>query len=111
MRIVVGATAVLGLSLATAQNFAHDGHTAVPTAVAFAAFAFVLGTAFLEGRRAGVAGAITALAGMLFGVYLVAVQLVVLDIVLDALAVACILRLNPDWVYGLSRRLVFPGRP
>jgi hypothetical protein len=112
MRIVVGATAVLGLSLATAQLLAHDEHAVVPAAsLALAAFAFVLGTAFFEGRRARVAGAATALAGMLFGVYLVAVQLVVLDLVLDALAVACILRLNPDRVYGLSRRSVFGGRP
>ena len=84
------------------------------------AYAFVLGTAFFKSSLARAAGAITALAGVLFGVYLLVVQLVVIDalcqwclasdLVLDALAVACILRLNPDWACGLLGRSVFRGR-
>ena len=78
--------------------------------VALLACAFVLGTAFREGRSARIAGAVTGLAGVLFGVYLLAAQLVndalcpwclASDLVLDALAVVCLLRLAENPYVGL----------
>jgi hypothetical protein len=62
------------------------------------------------GESARVAGAATAVAGALFGVYLLVVPLVVIDalchwclardIVLDALAVVCLLRLRVRTLAG-----------
>ena len=142
LRVVVGGTAALGACIAAYLTYARYAHqtiacatggcetvqrseyaelAGIPVAVlGLTAYAFVLGTAFFKSSLARAAGAITALAGVLFGVYLLVVQLVVIDalcqwclasdLVLDALAVACILRLNPDWVCGLLGRSVFRGR-
>lgn len=126
LRIAVGATAALGLAIAAYLTYARYAHenlvcgtggcetaqrsryaelAGIPVAtLGLTAYAFVLGTAFFKGPIARTAGAATALAGVLFGVYLLVVQLVVIDalcqwclasdLVLDALAVACLLRLR-----------------
>jgi uncharacterized membrane protein len=97
--------AALGLGIAAVQLYERDEHTGIAGAVVvLAACTFALGTAFLESRRARIAGAVTAFAGVLFGVYILGVQLVgtdslcawcsASDLVLDALAVACLLRLR-----------------
>lgn len=143
LQIAVGALAALGAGIASYLVYARYTHATIvcvtagcetvqasryaelagiPVAlIGLAAYVFVLGTAFFRGELARMAGAVTAIAGVLFGIYLLVVQLVVIDavcqwclasdLVLDALAVACILRLNPDWLYGLPRRSVFSGRP
>ncbi|HKB19640.1 MAG TPA: vitamin K epoxide reductase family protein [Gaiellaceae bacterium] len=137
LRVAVGAIAAVGAGIAAYLTYTHFAHEAIVCAtggcetvqsskyaelagipvalLGLAAYVFVLGTAFFRGELARAAGAVTAVAGVLFGVYLLVVQLAVIgalcqwclasDLVLDALAVACILRLNPDWVCGL------PGRP
>jgi uncharacterized membrane protein len=126
LRIAVGATAALGLGIAAYLTYARYAHATIacatggcetvqgsryaelagiPVAVlGLTTYTFVLGTAFFEGPLARAAGAATALAGALFGVYLLVMQLVVIDalcqwclasdVVLDALAVACLLRLR-----------------
>lgn len=76
----------------------------VVVALAALAYVFVLGTALRDGRRARAAGAAIALAGVFSGVYLLGAQLandalcpwcLATDLVLDALAVACLLGLGP----------------
>jgi uncharacterized membrane protein len=126
LRIAVGATAALGLGIAAYLTYARYAHETIAcatggcetvqssryaelagipiAALGLIAYAFVLGTAFFKGSFARAIGAATALAGVLFGVYLLVVQLVVIDalcqwclasdLVLDALAVACLLRLR-----------------
>lgn len=82
-------------------------------AVAALGYLVALGTSFREGRRARIAGAATALAGVVFGVYLLAAHLaddalcpwcLTTDFVLDALAVACLLRLAGNPYVGLRLR-------
>jgi uncharacterized membrane protein len=136
LSVAVGAIAAIGVGITAYLTYTRFAHQAIvcttggcetvqsskyaelagiPVALlGLAAYAFVLGTAFFRGELARAAGAVTAVAGMLFGVYLLVVQLAVIgalcqwclasDLVLDALAVACILRLNPDWVCGLPGR-------
>ena len=91
----------MGLGLALAQGYVRDQPIAVAAATALV-YMLVLGTAFRMGRRARNAGAAAALAGVLFGLYLLAAQLatdalcpwcLASDLTLDALAVACLLRL------------------
>jgi uncharacterized membrane protein len=89
----------------TVQSSDYAELLGIPVAVlGLTAYLFVLGTAFFRGELARVAGAVTALAGVLFGVYLLAAQLLVIDAVcewcvasdllLDLLAVSCLLRLR-----------------
>jgi uncharacterized membrane protein len=130
LRIAVGAIAALGVGIAAYLTYARFTHeviacttggcatvqgsryaelAGIPVAVlGLIAYAFVLSTAFFKGGLARAVGAATALAGVLFGVYLLVVQLVVIDalcqwclasdLVLDALAVACLLRLRAQVV-------------
>jgi len=95
----------------TVQASAYAELAGIPVAtLGLAAYVFVLGTAFFRGELARVAGAATAIAGVLFGVYLLVVQLVVIDalchwclasdLVLDALAVVCLLRLRVRTLAG-----------
>jgi len=81
----------------------------------------VLGTAFRGGRRARIAGASTALGGVLFGGYLLTAQFandalcpwcLATDLTLDALAVACVLRLaeNPYVRLRIARDDAVQGR-
>jgi uncharacterized membrane protein len=89
----------------TVQNSRYAELLGIPVALlGLASYTFVLGTAFFDNMLARAAGAATALAGVIFGLYLLIVQLVVIDavcqwclasdLVLDALAVACLLRLR-----------------
>jgi uncharacterized membrane protein len=126
LRLAVGSLAVLGAAIASYLVYTRYAHATIicatggcetvqgsryaelagiPVAlIGLASYVFVLGTAFFRGELARMAGAVTALAGVLFGVYLLVVQLVVIDalcqwclasdLVLDALAVACLLRLR-----------------
>ena len=126
LQIAVAAFAAAGAAIASYLVYTHYTHTTiacvtggcetvqrsdysqllgVPVAlVGLGAYVFVLGTAFLKGELARMAGAVTAVAGMLFGVYLLFTQLVVIDaicqwcvasdVLLDLLAVACLLRLR-----------------
>lgn len=126
LRFAVAAIALAGTSIAGYLTYARFTHAAIacatggcetvqssryaellgmPVAVlGLAAYVFVLGTAFFDNPFARAAGAATALAGVLFGVYLLLVQLIVIDAVchwclasdllLDVLAVACVLRLR-----------------
>lgn len=82
----------------------------VVVALAAIAYVLVLGTVFRDGRRARAAGAAIALVGVLFGVYLLGAQLasdalcpwcLATDLVLDALAVACLLRVAGNPYVGL----------
>jgi uncharacterized membrane protein len=95
----------------TVQSSAYAELAGIPVAVlGLAAYVFVLATAFFRGESARVAGAATAVAGVLFGGYLLVVQLVVIDalchwclasdLVLDALAVVCLLRLRVRTLAG-----------
>ncbi len=110
----------MGLGLALAQGYVRDQPITV-AAAAVLAYMLVLGTAFREGRRARIAGAATALAGVLFGLYLLAAQLetealcpwcLANDLTLDALAVACLLRLagNPHVGLRIARDDASPRR-
>ena len=109
------------MGLAVAQGYLRDQPIAV-AAVAVLAYAAVLGSAFREDRGARIAGAATALAGVLFGVYLLAAQLandalcpwcLATDLVIDALAVAALLRLaeKPDVGVRIGREVAGRGRP
>jgi uncharacterized membrane protein len=126
LRVVVGALAAIGAGIAAYVAFARytDATIAcatggceavqssdyaellgIPVAVlGLGAYVFVFGTAFLRSELARAAGAAMALAGVLFGFYLLAAQLFAIDalchwclasdLVLDLLAVACVLRLR-----------------
>jgi uncharacterized membrane protein len=89
----------------TVQNSGYAELLGVPVALlGLAAYVFVFGTAFFDSPLARAAGAATAVAGVLFGIYLLLVQLLVIDalcqwcvasdLVLSALAVACLLRVR-----------------
>ncbi len=126
LRLAVAAIALAGVSIAAYLTYVRYAHVAIacttggceavqsspyaellgiPVALlGLAAYVFVLGTAFLDAPMARVAGAATAVVGVLFGAYLLVVQLLVIeslcqwcvasDLVLSMLAVACLLRLR-----------------
>lgn len=98
----------------TVQASRYSELLGVPVALlGLAAYLFVLSTAFLRSELARMAGAVTAVAGMLFGSYLLLAQLVFIDavcqwclasdVVLDLLAVACLLRLRPSAIPVVRR--------
>jgi uncharacterized membrane protein len=135
LRFAVGAIALAGTGIAAYLTYARFTHEAIACAtggcetvqssryaellgmpvalLGLAAYVFVLGTAFFVNPLARAAGAATALAGVLFGVYLLLVQLIVIDalcqwclasdLLLDVLAVACLLRLR-----AADRRPAYP---
>ena len=135
LRFAVAVIALAGVGIAAYLTYARFTHAAIacatggcetvqssryaellgmPVAVlGLAAYVFVLGTAFFDNPIARAAGAATALAGVLFGVYLLLVQLIVIDalcqwclasdLLLDALAIACLLRLR-----AADRRPAYP---
>lgn len=89
----------------TVQSSRYAELLGIPVALlGLAAYVFVLGTAFFDAPLARIAGAATAVAGVLFGAYLLLVQLFVIealcqwcvasDFVLSMLAVACLLRVR-----------------
>jgi uncharacterized membrane protein len=126
LRVAVAALALAGAGIAAYLTYARFTHAAIicatggcetvqssryaellgiPVALlGLAAYIFVLGTAFFGAPLARVAGAATAVAGVLFGAYLLLVQLFVIeslcqwcaasDVVLSFLAVACLLRVR-----------------
>lgn len=127
LRVTVAAIAALGAVIAAYLTYARYAHDTIacttggcetvqssdyaellgiPVALlGLTAYLVVLGTAFFGGELARTAGAVTALAGVLFGIYLLVAQLLVIDsicewcvasdLLLDLLAVACLLRLRP----------------
>ena len=112
--------AALGLGLAVAQGYVRDQPIVVAAGAALACI-FVFETALRESSRARAAGAAIAVAGVLFGGYLLGAQLVsdalcpwclATDLVLDALAVACLLRLagNPHVGLRIARDDAHRGR-
>ena len=99
--VIIGATG----GCETVQSSRYAELLGIPVALlGLFSYTFVLGTAFFDTMLARAAGAAIALAGVIFGVYLLVLQLVVIDAVcqwclasdllLDALAVACLLRLR-----------------
>jgi uncharacterized membrane protein len=126
LQVAVAAFATAGAAIAAYLTYARYAHNAiacttggcetvqssdyaellgVPVAVlGLTTYLFVLGTAFFRGELARATGAVTAVAGVLFGIYLLVTQLVVVeaicewclasDLLLGWLAVACLLRLR-----------------
>ena len=126
LRLAVAVIALIGVGIAAYLTYARFAHVAIacttggceavqssryaellgiPVALlGLAAYVFVLGTAFFDDPVARIAGAATAVAGVLFGAYLLLVQLLVIeslchwcvasDLVLSMLAVACLMRLR-----------------
>lgn len=137
LQVAVGALATAGIAIASYLTYTRYTHATIACAtggcetvqssdysvllgvpvalLGLAAYLFVLGTAFLRGELARMAGAVTAVAGMLFGVYLLFAQLIAIDaicqwclasdVLLDLLAVACLLRLRSGEPDDPARRI------
>lgn len=100
----------------TVQGSAYAEVLGIPVAaLGLAAYVFLGATALAAGELARLAGAALALAGVAFGVYLLAVQVVAIgalchwcvasDVVMALLAVAAVGRLAPDRVAVLLPRV------